>query len=31
VATAWLALLSMWIGAIVTDFVVDQAGRPVAA
>lgn len=31
VATAWLALLSMWIGAVVTDFLVDQAGRTVAA
>ena len=31
VATAWLALFSMWIGAIVTDFVVDQAGRPALA
>ncbi|MCP5038457.1 MAG: YeeE/YedE family protein [Rhodobacteraceae bacterium] len=27
-ATAWLALLSMWIGAIVTDLVVDQQGAP---
>lgn len=27
VATAWLALLCMWIGAVLTDFVVDQAGR----
>ncbi|GAA0298048.1 YeeE/YedE family protein [Rhodovulum strictum] len=26
VATAWLALLSMWIGGIVTDFLVDQPG-----
>ncbi|MBN2631876.1 MAG: YeeE/YedE family protein [Rhodobacteraceae bacterium] len=32
VATAWLALLCMWIGAIITDFLVDQVGsRPVAA
>jgi hypothetical protein len=27
VATAWLALLSMWAGAVVTDVLVDQAGR----
>jgi uncharacterized membrane protein YedE/YeeE len=27
VATAWLALLSMWAGAVVTDFLVDQAGQ----
>lgn len=26
VATAWLALLCMWVGAVITDFVVDQAG-----
>jgi uncharacterized membrane protein YedE/YeeE len=26
VATAWLALLCMWIGAAITDFVVDQGG-----
>ena len=25
-ATAWLALLCMWVGAIITDFLVDQAG-----
>jgi len=25
-ATAWLALLCMWIGAIITDFLVDQKG-----
>ncbi|QYK41836.1 MAG: YeeE/YedE family protein [Paracoccaceae bacterium] len=31
VATAWLALLSMWIGAAITDFLVDQAGARVAA
>lgn len=31
VATAWLALLCMWIGAVITDFLVDQAGRTVAA
>ncbi len=30
-ATAWLALLSMWIGAMVTDVLVDQrSGAPVA-
>ncbi|MFN4130708.1 MAG: YeeE/YedE family protein, partial [Paracoccaceae bacterium] len=29
VATAWLALLCMWIGAVITDFVVDQAGARV--
>jgi uncharacterized membrane protein YedE/YeeE len=27
VATAWLALLSMWAGAVITDFLVDQAGQ----
>ncbi|HSF64186.1 MAG TPA: YeeE/YedE family protein [Paracoccaceae bacterium] len=26
VATAWLALLCMWVGAVITDFLVDQAG-----
>ena len=31
VATAWLALLCMWIGAVATDFLVDQAGRGVVA
>jgi uncharacterized protein len=31
VATAWLALLCMWIGAAITDLVVDQAGGRVAA
>ena len=31
VATAWIALLCMWIGAVITDFLVDQAGRTVAA
>ncbi len=31
VATAWLALLCMWIGAVITDFVVDQAGAQVLA
>lgn len=31
VGTAWLALFCMWIGAMATDFVVDQMGRPVAA
>ncbi len=30
-ATAWLALLCMWIGAMVTDLLVDQAGGRVAA
>jgi hypothetical protein len=24
--TAWLALFSMWVGAAVTDWLVDQAG-----
>jgi len=24
--TAWLALLCMWIGAMITDFLVDQRG-----
>lgn len=31
VATAWLALLCMWIGAMITDVLVDQPGRAVAA
>ena len=31
VATAWLALLFMWIGAAITDFLVDQSGRRVVA
>ena len=26
VATAWLALLCMWVGAVITDFLVDQVG-----
>jgi uncharacterized protein len=26
-ATAWLALFCMWIGAMLTDFIVDQAGQ----
>ncbi len=30
-ATAWLALLCMWIGAVATDFVVDQQRGAVAA
>jgi len=31
-ATAWLALLCMWIGAVATDLIVDQrAGEPRAA
>lgn len=31
VATAWLALLCMWVGAVVTDFLVDQRRAPLAA
>ncbi|AMY70396.1 YeeE/YedE family protein [Frigidibacter mobilis] len=31
VATAWLALLCMWIGAMATDLVLDQRGAGVAA
>lgn len=31
VATAWLALLCMWIGAVITDFLFDQVRGPVAA
>jgi uncharacterized membrane protein YedE/YeeE len=31
VGTAWAALFAMWVGAIITDFVVDQQGSPVAA
>lgn len=27
VATAWLALVSMWAGAVITDFLIDQAGQ----
>ena len=27
VATAWLALLCMWMGAVITDYVVDQVGE----
>ena len=27
VGTAWLALTSMWVGAVATDFLVDQRGR----
>ncbi len=30
VATAWLALLCMWIGAVATDFLLDQQHRAVA-
>ncbi|MDR5651073.1 YeeE/YedE family protein [Ruixingdingia sedimenti] len=30
-ATAWLALLCMWIGAVVTDFLVDQQRERVTA
>jgi len=28
VGTAWLALLCMWIGAMLTDFLVDRSPRP---
>jgi len=28
VATAWLALLCMWIGAVITDFLLDQTHQP---
>jgi uncharacterized membrane protein YedE/YeeE len=28
VATAWVALTAMWVGAMVTDFVVDQRHVP---
>lgn len=31
VGTAWLALLCMWIGAMLTDFVVDRNPRPALA
>ena len=31
VVTAWLALFCMWIGAAITDFLVDQAGEPTLA
>lgn len=31
VATAWLALLCMWVGAVITDFLVDQVRFRVAA
>jgi uncharacterized membrane protein YedE/YeeE len=30
-ATAWLTLFCMWIGAMLTDLVVDQRARLVAA
>ncbi|GGE07342.1 Sulphur transport [Gemmobacter megaterium] len=30
-ATAWLALLSMWVGAMLTDLMVDQSGARAAA
>lgn len=29
--TAWLALFCMWVGAVTTDFVVDQSRAPVTA
>ncbi|TDE39725.1 YeeE/YedE family protein [Antarcticimicrobium sediminis] len=29
--TAWAALFFMWVGAVVTDFLVDQRGSPVPA
>ncbi|MGB8814053.1 MAG: YeeE/YedE family protein [Paracoccaceae bacterium] len=31
VATAWLALFCMWIGAVITDFLIDQSGQRAAA
>ncbi|SIQ80090.1 Sulphur transport [Paracoccus thiocyanatus] len=31
VATAWLALLCMWIGAVITDWLVDQSAQPATA
>ena len=31
VATAWLALFCMWVGAVITDFVLDQRGHPATA
>ena len=31
VGTAWLALLCMWIGAMLTDFLVDRNPRPALA
>jgi len=31
VGTAWAALFAMWVGAILTDMVVDQQGRAVTA
>ena len=31
VATAWVALFSMWISAVVTNYLVDQRGVSVAA
>lgn len=31
VGTAWLALLNMWIGAVITDFVIDQRVARAAA
>ncbi len=31
VATAWVALTAMWVGAVITDYLVDQSGARVAA
>jgi len=31
VATAWTALFFMWIGAMITDYLVEQRSMPVAA
>ncbi|HHY01684.1 MAG TPA: YeeE/YedE family protein, partial [Paracoccus sp.] len=31
VGTAWLALLFMWIGAMLTDFLFDRGPRPALA
>ena len=30
-ATAWLALFCMWVGAVITDYVIDQPGLRAAA
>lgn len=30
VATAWAALTAMWVGAVATDFFVDQSRDPAA-
>ena len=31
VGTAWVALTSMWVGAVATDYLIDQKGRAAVA